>query len=68
MTTLVSLLFTTCHPVLSADARVALTLWLLGASQGLLVPESTVARRIVGAKRTLAEGGVPVEVPRGGEL
>src|SRR5205823_8614121 len=65
--------FTTCHPVLSTEARVALTLRLLGGlttaeiARAFLVPEATVAQRIVRAKRTLAEAGVPFEVPRGPE-
>jgi predicted RNA polymerase sigma factor len=71
---LLSLIFTTCHPVLSTDARVALTLRLLGGltteeiARAFLVPEPTVAQRIVRAKRTLAEARVPFEVPRGPEL
>src|SRR5205823_7683502 len=66
--------FTTCHPVLSTEARVALTLRLLGGltteeiARAFLVPEPTVAQRIVRAKRTLAEKQVPFEVPRGAEL
>lgn len=68
------LVFTACHPVLSAEARVALTLRLLGGlttdeiARAFLVPEPTVAQRIVRAKRTLAEAQVPFEVPRGEEL
>ena len=68
------LVFIACHPVLPADARVALTLRLLGGltTQGIarafLVPESTIAQRIVRAKRTLSEAHVPFEVPRGSEL
>ncbi|MGE3074536.1 MAG: RNA polymerase sigma factor [Dehalococcoidia bacterium] len=68
------LIFTACHPVLSTDARVALTLRLLGGltteeiARAFLVPESTVAQRIVRAKRTLAEANVPFEVPSGPEL
>jgi RNA polymerase sigma factor (sigma-70 family) len=68
------LVFTACHPVLSQEARVALTLRLLGGltteeiARAFLVPEPTVAQRIVRAKRTLAEAQVPFEVPRGGEL
>ena len=68
------LIFTACHPVLSAEARVALTLRLLGGlttdeiARAFLVPESTVAQRIVRAKRTLAAAHVPFEVPRGNEL
>jgi RNA polymerase sigma factor (sigma-70 family) len=71
---LLRLIFTACHPVLSTEARVALTLRLLGGlttdeiARAFLVPESTVAQRIVRAKRTLAEARVPFEVPRGGEL
>jgi predicted RNA polymerase sigma factor len=63
------LIFTTCHPVLSTEARVALTLRLLGGlstkeiGRAFLVPEATVAQRIVRAKRTLAEARVPFEVP-----
>lgn len=71
---LLRLVFIACHPVLSIDARVALTLRLLGGlttdeiARAFLVPESTVAQRIVRAKRTLAEAHVPFEVPRGPEL
>jgi RNA polymerase sigma-70 factor, ECF subfamily len=71
---LLSLMFTACHPVLSTDARVALTLRLLGGlstaeiARAFLVSESTVAQRIVRAKRTLAEARVPFETPRGDEL
>ncbi len=71
---LLRLIFTTCHPVLSADARVALTLRLLGGlttgeiARAFLVPEPTVAQRIVRAKRTLAQSRVPFEVPGGDEL
>ena len=71
---LLSLVFTTCHPVLSTDARVALTLRLLGGlttaeiARAFLVPEATVAQRIVRAKRTLAEARVPFEVPARDEL
>jgi RNA polymerase sigma factor (sigma-70 family) len=71
---LLRLLFTSCHPVLSTEARVALTLRLLGGlrtdeiARAFLVPESTVAQRIVRAKRTLAEAQVPYEVPEGAEL
>ena len=71
---LLRLVFTACHPVLSSEARVALTLRLLGGlttdeiARAFLVPEPTVAQRIVRAKRTLAEARVPFEVPRGGEL
>ena len=68
------LIFTACHPVLSADARVALTLRMVGGltteeiARAFLVPEPTMAQRIVRAKRTLAEARVPFEVPRGAEL
>lgn len=68
---LLRLVFTACHPVLSSDARVALTLRLLGGlttaeiARAFLVPEATVAQRIVRAKRTLATGKVPFEVPYG---
>ena len=71
---LLRLVFTACHPVLSPEARVALTLRLLGGltteeiARAFLVPEPTVAQRIVRAKRTLAEARVPFEVPRGTEL
>ena len=71
---LLRLVFTACHPVLSKDARVALTLRLLGGlttdeiARAFLVPEATLAQRIVRAKRTLAEAHVPFEVPRGQEL
>ncbi|HET6618270.1 MAG TPA: RNA polymerase sigma factor [Gemmatimonadota bacterium] len=71
---LLGLMFTACHPVLSMEARVALTLRLLGGlttpeiARAFLVPESTVAQRIVRAKRTLAEAHVTFEVPRGPEL
>ncbi|MGV3493858.1 MAG: RNA polymerase sigma factor [Ramlibacter sp.] len=71
---LLRLIFTACHPVLSTDARVALTLRLLGGlttheiARAYLVPEPTIAQRIVRAKRTLAEAKVPYEVPRGEEL
>ena len=71
---LLRLIFTACHPVLSAEARVALTLRLLGGlttdeiARAYLVPESTVAQRIVRAKRTLSEAKVPFEVPRRSEL
>jgi RNA polymerase sigma factor (sigma-70 family) len=67
------LIFTACHPVLSAEARVALTLRLLGGlttdeiARAFLVPESTIAQRIVRAKRTLANERVPFEVPRGSD-
>mgnify|MGYP006160329225 CR=1 FL=1 len=71
---LLRLIFTACHPVLSTDARVALTLKLLGGlstheiARAFLVPEATIAQRIVRAKRTLAEADVAFEVPRGDEL
>jgi RNA polymerase sigma-70 factor (ECF subfamily) len=71
---LLRLVFVSCHPVLSMEARVALTLRLLGGlttdeiARAFLVPEATVAQRIVRAKRTLAEVGVPFEVPRGAEM
>ncbi len=71
---LLRLVFIACHPVLSPDARVALTLRLLGGlttdeiARAFLVPEPTVAQRIVRAKRTLTEARVPFEVPRGPEL
>jgi RNA polymerase sigma factor (sigma-70 family) len=68
------LMFMSCHPVLSTEARIALTLRLVGGlttgeiARAFLVPESTVAQRIVRAKRTLSEARVPFEVPRGAEL
>ncbi|MFL5348126.1 MAG: RNA polymerase sigma factor [Hyalangium sp.] len=71
---LLRLVFIACHPVLSTEAQVALTLRLLGGlttgeiARAFLVPEPTVAQRIVRAKRTLAEAHVPFEVPRGEEL
>jgi RNA polymerase sigma factor (sigma-70 family) len=71
---LLRLVFTTCHPVLSRDGRVALTLRLLGGlttgeiARAFLVSEPTVAQRIVRAKRTLAAARVPFEAPRGAEL
>jgi predicted RNA polymerase sigma factor len=71
---LLRLIFVACHPVLSTEARVALTLRLLGGlttqeiARAFLVPEPTVAQRIVRAKRTLAEARVPFEAPRGPEL
>jgi predicted RNA polymerase sigma factor len=71
---LLRLVFTACHPVLSTEARVALTLRLLGGlttdeiARAFLVPEPTMAQRIVRAKRTLAEANVGFEVPRGAEL
>jgi len=67
-------MFISCHPVLSRDARLALTLRLLGGltteeiARAFLAPEPTIAQRIVRAKRTLAENRVPFEVPRGAEL
>jgi RNA polymerase sigma-70 factor (ECF subfamily) len=71
---LLRLVFTACHPVLSSDARIALTLRLLGGltteeiARAFLVPEPTVAKRIVRAKRTLTEAHVPFEVPRADAL
>jgi RNA polymerase sigma factor (sigma-70 family) len=71
---LLRLIFTACHPVLPAEARVALTLRLLGGlttdeiARAFLVAEPTVAQRIVRAKRTLAEKKIPFEVPRGAQL
>ncbi|WP_180131319.1 RNA polymerase sigma factor [Rhodoferax sp. BLA1] len=71
---LLRLIFTACHPVLPRDARVALTLKLLGGlstheiARAFLVPEATIAQRIVRAKRTLADAQVPFEVPRGAQL
>ena len=71
---LLRLVFISCHPVLSTEARVALTLRLLGGltteeiARAFLVPEPTVAQRIVRAKRTLSESRVPFEVPRGPDL
>jgi RNA polymerase sigma factor (sigma-70 family) len=70
---LLRLVFISCHPVLSPEARVALTLRLLGGltteeiARAFLMPEPTVAQRIVRAKRTLSEKRVPFEVPRGDE-
>ncbi|MFE0331310.1 RNA polymerase sigma factor [Streptomyces sp. NPDC058960] len=70
---LLRLVFTACHPVLSAESRIALTLRLLGGlttaeiARAFLVPEATVAQRIVRAKRTLATKGVAFEVPYGPE-
>jgi RNA polymerase sigma-70 factor, ECF subfamily len=70
---LLSLIFTSCHPSLSPDARAALTLRLIGGlttdeiARAFLVPETTVAQRIVRAKRTLAEAGLPFEVPTGAD-
>ena len=71
---LLALIFTCCHPVLSTDAQVALTLRLLGGltteeiARSFLVPEPTVAQRIVRAKKTLGAARVPFDVPRGDEL
>src|SRR5438132_704368 len=71
---LLRLVFISCHPVLATEARVALTLRLLGGlttqeiARAFLVPEPTIAQRIVRAKRTLAEARVPFEVPRGPDL
>jgi RNA polymerase sigma factor (sigma-70 family) len=71
---LLRLVFVACHPVLPRDSRIALTLRLLGGlttdeiARAFLAAEPTIAQRIVRAKRTLAEAGVPFEVPRGGEL
>jgi RNA polymerase sigma factor (sigma-70 family) len=70
---LLRLIFTACHPVLSTEARVALTLRLLGGltteeiARAFLLSVPTIAQRIVRAKRTLAEAHVPFEVPRGGD-
>jgi RNA polymerase sigma factor (sigma-70 family) len=70
---LLRLIFTSCHPVLSMEARVALTLRLIGGlttdeiARAYLVPEPTVAQRIVRAKKTIAEAHVPFEVPRGAD-
>src|SRR5881396_490815 len=71
---LLSLIFTACHPVLTTEARTALTLRLLGGlttdeiARAFLVPKATIAQRIVRAKRTLAVARVPFEVPRGPDL
>jgi predicted RNA polymerase sigma factor len=70
---LLSLIFTACHPVLPTDARLALTLRLIGGlttgeiARAFLAAEPTIAQRIVRAKRTLSEANVPFEVPRGAE-
>jgi RNA polymerase sigma-70 factor (ECF subfamily) len=70
---LLRLMFTACHPVLSTEARAALTLRLLGGmttdeiARAFLASEATIAQRIVRAKRTLADKRVPFEVPRGGD-
>jgi RNA polymerase sigma factor (sigma-70 family) len=70
---LLRLIFTACHPVLSAESRVALTLRLLGGltteeiARAFLTPDPTIAQRIVRAKRTLAKERVPFEVPRGAD-
>src|SRR6185436_13371447 len=70
---LLRLLFIACHPVLATDARVALTLRLVGGltteeiARAYLVPETTIAQRIVRAKRTLSEAAVPFELPRGAD-
>src|SRR5438067_9167273 len=71
---LLSLIFTACHPVLTTEARVALTLRLLGGlrtdeiARAFLLPKATIQQRVVRAKRTLAAAHVPFEVPRGAEL
>ena len=71
---LLRLVFTACHPLLSTEARVALTLRLIGGlttdeiARAYLAPEKTIAQRIVRAKRTLSEARVPFEVPRAAEL
>ncbi len=71
---LLRLIFIACHPILSTEARIALTLRLLGGltteeiARAFLIPEPTIAQRIVRAKRTLAEARIPFEVPRGAEL
>ncbi|HEV8423404.1 MAG TPA: DUF6596 domain-containing protein, partial [Chthoniobacterales bacterium] len=71
---LLGLMFISCHPVLSTEGRTALTLRLLGGlktdeiARAFLLPEPTIAQRIVRAKRTLSDAHVPFEVPRGAEL
>src|SRR3954453_18254971 len=71
---LLALIFTCCHPLLSREARVALTLRLLGGlttpdiARAFLAPEATIAQRLVRAKKTLREARVPFEAPRGAEL
>jgi len=71
---LLKLIFTACHPILSQEARLALTLKLIGGltteeiARAFLVPEPTMAQRLVRAKKTLSEAGVPYEVPSGPEL
>jgi RNA polymerase sigma factor (sigma-70 family) len=71
---LLGLMFVSCHPVLSSEARTALTLRLLGGlktdeiARAFLLPEPTIAQRIVRAKRTLADARVPFDVPRGADL
>jgi RNA polymerase sigma factor (sigma-70 family) len=71
---LLRLMFVACHPVLSTEARVALTLRLIGGlttgeiARAYLAPEATIAQRIVRARRTLTEKQIPFEVPRGAEL
>jgi len=70
---LLSLIYTACHPALSPESRAALTLRLVGGltteeiARAFLMPEPTIAQRIVRAKRTLAEAGLPFEVPRGAD-